>query len=81
MNFDQIIAEYNSRGISFSPAELDGLRNDTSWHEQCDFCESCGYPLLHDDEVYTDKDSGEWLCDDCTVQHDDGTCSKIPDVK
>lgn len=77
MNFDQIIAAYAARGIVFATDELEELKDDTKWIEQCDWCEECGVALLHDDEVYTDKVTGEWLCENCCIQHEDGTCSKI----
>lgn len=76
MNFGQIIKEYEKRGDTFTPAELKELKSDPVWTEQCDWCESCKEPLLHDDEVYTDRDTGEWLCDDCSIQHEDGSCTR-----
>lgn len=73
MNFKEIIQEYKKRGIHFSSDEIEELKHDNDWIESCDYCESCGTALLHDDELYVESASGQWLCDACAIQHDDGS--------
>ena len=63
MNFDEIIAEYKKRGITFSPQQLKELKSDEHWIADCTNCDHCGCAILHDDELYVCNVTDQHLCD------------------
>jgi hypothetical protein len=65
MGFNEIVSEYEKRGIIFDDAEKKSRGNDEDWIGGCFRCDRCGYPMLHDDEVHHDEGVG-FVCDECS---------------
>lgn len=65
MTREQMIREYLNRGFSIQEVEHFEKQVGYPLEESCDYCSSCNYPILHDDEVYTCPENHDWLCEDC----------------
>jgi hypothetical protein len=69
IELDDVVSEYEKRGDQEILNEIAGLTESERdrWASDCVACDVCGDVLLHDDEAYTDGNTGEHLCDDHSI--------------